>query len=170
MKYYIRSGKLYAAGASDPAPCLCSIVSPFCASVKSVADREGRLLLKTSVSQEKAETYPQAKTYLMESPSGEVLARGKLLYADGENPQCLGRLPRVDRVTLRAGGRPYTLRMRNSQYYVLSSEESRAMEIVHNQSAGGWNVETTEEFPPGMVMGLFIFSRYLDKENEFVIV
>ncbi len=189
MKYYIRSGKLYTSGSPGSSACLCSIAGPFFTAAKSVEGEKGELILRTSIVHDRTRKYPEAKSYQMEAPDGSVLAEGHLLYAEGEHPQCLGRLPRVDRVALTAGSRPYTLWMRNSQYYVLSAEEppaeklpaeasppsrqsssSRAMEIIHNQDAGGWNVEASESFSPGMIMGVFIFSRYLDKENEFVIV
>ena len=35
-------------------------------------------------------------------------------------------------------GTIYTLKMQNSQNYVLSAGDRRVLEIVHNQEAGGW--------------------------------
>ena len=129
MKYYIRSGKLYTSGSPGSSACLCSIAGPFFTAAKSVEGEKGELILRTSIVHDRTRKYPEAKSYQMEAPDGSVLAEGHLLYAEGEHPQCLGRLPRVDRVALTAGSRPYTLWMRNSQYYVLSAEEPPAEKL-----------------------------------------
>ena len=103
MKYYIRSGKLYTSGSPGSSACLCSIAGPFFTAAKSVEGEKGELILRTSIVHDRTRKYPEAKSYQMEAPDGSVLAEGHLLYAEGEHPQCLGRLPRVDRVALTAG-------------------------------------------------------------------
>ncbi len=50
----------------------------------------------------------------------------------------------------------------------MDEESWVAARLVHNISGGGWNVEADPVFSPFILMGLFIFCRYLDRENEFV--
>ena len=170
MKYYIRSGKLYAADNSRTSPSLCSIVSPFYSPEKTVAGQDGAVLFTTDLAQDKSRKYPEGRSYLIKSPEGAIKGRGYLQYADGQSSQSVCRMPRINRVAMDVKGTIYTLKMQNSQNYVLSAGDRRVLEIVHNQEAGGWNVESAEEVSPDFIMVFYIFSRYLDKENEFIVV
>ena len=41
---------------------------------------------------------------------------------------------------------------------------------MHRGIAGGWTLEDNCGFSPEMLCGIFIFCRYIEQENEFMIV
>ena len=61
--------------------------------------------------------------------------------------------------------------MRNAQNFIVKDGDGNTvMEIIHNGYAGGWSVDSNEKFSPAIILGIFIFTRYLDKENELYII
>ena len=42
--------------------------------------------------------------------------------------------------------------------------------IMHRGLCGGWSIDADEAFSPGILCGLFAFCRYMEHENEFMIV
>ena len=61
--------------------------------------------------------------------------------------------------------------MENVQNYVLTDAQGRcAVRIIHRGMSGGWKLDVSQPLSPSLLCGLFIFCRYLEKENEFVVV
>lgn len=88
--------------------------------------------------------------------------------ADGW-PLC--RLPRADRAMLALGSALYTLIMQNTQNYVLqNAADAVVARIVHRGVTGGWDIDAPSTMSAGLVCGLYVFSRYLERENEFLTV
>ena len=72
-------------------------------------------------------------------------------------------MPRVDHANIVVNGEEYLLTMHNSQNYsLLNTCNSEVLRIMHKGIAGGWIVED--------ICGIFIFCRYIEQENEFLIV
>ncbi|MBQ4552448.1 MAG: hypothetical protein IJA59_05820 [Clostridia bacterium] len=68
-------------------------------------------------------------------------------------------------------GEEYLLTMHNSQNYSLTNNgNSEVLCIKHKGIAGGWTVEDICGFAPEIICGIFIFCRYIEQENEFLIV
>lgn len=42
--------------------------------------------------------------------------------------------------------------------------------IVHRGVTGGWDIDAPAAMSAGLVCGLYVFSRYLERENEFLTV
>lgn len=68
-------------------------------------------------------------------------------------------------------GHPCRLIMENSQNYVLVNENGRNLvRIIRLGLTGGWNVSTSGRFRPEMLCGLFALCRYMEQENEMILV
>ena len=82
--------------------------------------------------------------------------------ADGW-PLC--RLPRADRAMLALGSALYTLIMQNTQNYVLQNAAGAVVaSIVHRGVSGGWDLDAPAAMSAELVCGLYVFSRYLERE------
>ena len=69
------------------------------------------------------------------------------------------------------GGGEYTLCMENEQnYIVLDDSNTEVIRIVHKGITGGWKIENGRDFSPEVLCGVFIFCRYIEQENEFLMV
>ena len=68
-------------------------------------------------------------------------------------------------------GEEYLLTMHNSQNYsLINNANSEVLRIMHNGISKGWIVEDTCGFLPEIICGIFIFCRYIEQENEFLVV
>lgn len=65
----------------------------------------------------------------------------------------------------------YVLTMHNSQNYsLMDTNDLEVLCIMHKGIAGGWMVESNCGFAPEIICGIFTFCRYIEQENEFLIV
>ena len=176
MKYRLKSGVLYGQNGEQP---LVRIKGAFQGSEKEILAPDNHLLYRIDVRQLQTASVPsgsvQKKEYVMYTEEGNEYTVAKPDYADGDNPADVGwpicRMPRVDHATLSFEGISYTLVMENEQNYTLvDTMHHQVVQILHCGLAGGWNIEAPEEFPVVFLCGLFIFCRYIEKENEFVVV
>ena len=115
------------------------------------------------------------REYVMLDPDGAEIARGKPDYAQGEDPAVTGWpicwMPRVDHADVTIQGKSYALIMHNSQNYALTDPTGyTVVQIMHRGLCGGWNIEADGRFSPGILCGLFAFCRYMEHENELMIV
>lgn len=173
MIYYLTAGVLCAADETQP---LARIRGCLCGAEKQVFDRENSLLLRTDIRL----LYPDAqavptKEYVMYSPDGSELAVARPRCSTGDDPSAASwpvcRMPRADEAVLTMEGREYTLVMENVQNYVLTDAQGRcAVRIIHRGMTGGWKLDVSQPLSPPLLCGLFIFCRYLEKENEFVVI
>lgn len=114
------------------------------------------------------------REYFFGNP-GNTMMTGQPGYAEGEDPLPAGwpvcRLPRVDHAQIRIGGNEYHLAMHNSQNYTLQDENGYViLRIIHRGLIGGWLFHDDHGFAPEILCGLFAFCRYIEQENEFLIV
>ena len=96
-------------------------------------------------------------------------------YAKGENPDEVGwpavRVPRVDHAEIYIEEKKYILEMHNSQSYsLLDCTGETVLRIMHRGICGGWNLITDYKFMPEIICGLFLFCRYIEQENELLII
>ena len=98
----------------------------------------------------------------------ENMYDGQVRYS----PMCNGRGGIVDDVLIyKVNGEEYLLTMHNSQNYsLINAHNSEVLRIMHKGIAGGWAVEDICGFVPEIICGIFIFCRYIEQENEFLIV
>lgn len=115
------------------------------------------------------------RSYRLKDSSGEVLLNAQPGYAREDDPKIAGwpinRLPKVDHAHLSMMGIPYLLVMHSDQSYSLqNSDGADILQIKHRGISGGWTLSTAEKFSPQVLCALFIFCRYIERENEFIIV
>lgn len=115
------------------------------------------------------------RVYTLKDIAGTILAEAHPCYARDENPDIVGwpvyRVPKVDHAELLMKEKAYSLVMYNSRNYSLYEKDgSIVLQIVHRGISGGWILDAAYDFSAQILCGLFIFCRYLEQENEFIIV
>lgn len=176
MQYMIKAGVLYK---SDSRASLAKIKSVLIGSLKMIHKMTGELLLEISIrylDESKANTGDvRNREYILTDSEGRLLGYARPGYADGDDPEVVSwpicRMPRVDHAHVSVGGIEYVLTMHNSQNYSLTdTNNSEVLRIMHKGIAGGWSLEDSYGFTPEILCGIFTFCRYIEQENEFVIV
>lgn len=171
MKYYIHFGKLYAMKENSQGACLCYLKKPMYSLNKVIVSSDGNVITKTEVIQMNRSKRLENRRYLLKDAEDHVRAEGQLRYAEGADQWPVCHAPRVDSVLLRMGDSKYVLKMLNSQNFTMTDMDgNRVMGIIHDGVNGGWLVNDNGTFNSCDIMGVFIFCRYLDKENEFMVV
>ena len=100
---------------------------------------------------------------------------GRPGYADGEDPLVTGwpvcRLPRVDHARIMIGNEEYVLTMHNPRNYSMKDRNGCVvLQLLHRGLSGGWQMRDDRGFAIELLCGIFAFCRYLEQENEFLIV
>lgn len=146
---------------------------------KKILDAGGRVVLYTEILDLEAPAGERGnvhyRQYVMLDGNGEECAAARPGYAQGEDPSVAGwplcRMPRADHAWLSIGGNGYLLAMKDSQEYSLSGKDGEILvRVAHRGLCGGWAIEAASVFRPEMVCGIFIFCRYIEQENEFLVV
>lgn len=176
MKYIMKSGGLYTEQPSAP---LARIKSNLVGPVKKIYLREDMPVMKTDICNnadtEKSRGDVRNRIYTLTNRDGHKIAEAYPDYADGEDPNVMGwpicRLPRVDHARIIIHDSNYMLTMHNSQNYsLLDKNNYEVLRIMHRGIAGGWVLDDQNGFTPEVLCGLFIFCRYVEQENELLIV
>ena len=115
------------------------------------------------------------RIFTLNNNNGEVLMEAHPCYAKDDDPDIVGwpicRTPKIDHADLSIGDIWYLLVMHNNQNYSLKDKIGTIiLQIMHKGISGGWTIDTTEKFPAQVLCGLFIFCRYIEQENEFIVV
>ena len=174
MKYIMKAGTLYKQGEA-----LAQIKGSLTGAEKKVFSMNGALLLQTDIRIIKSPGSEAGnirfRQYIMRDAKGEKYAVANPDYAKEANPAVVGwpicRMPKVDHAQILMGGVMYRLIMRNSQnYWMEKCAGERVIQIFHRGLIGGWDMETIGGFRPETICGIFIFCRYIERENEFLIV
>lgn len=116
----------------------------------------------------------EGKEYRMFDPEGNKCLCAHPHYAAEDDPEVNGwpinRLPRIDTLEVDMK-RHYILTMYNPSNYALKDDRgNEVLKFMHRGLIGGWTVEDEAGFTPEILCALFTFSRYLEHENEFVVV
>ena len=176
MNYVLKAGVLY-----EPQhwQIVARLKSGFIGSEKKVLSADGTLLLSTSiqnpdVSSGEMNTMPFRK-YIMRDDADNVCASARPVYAEGDDPTKVGwpicRMPKVDRAELFLDGQKYTVTMHSFQSYTVKEASGKTVvRVLHKGLAGGWEIEAKDAFEPQIICGIFSFCRYIEQENEFLIV
>ena len=115
------------------------------------------------------------REYILTGNGKQIICSARPGYADGDDPNIVGwpicRMPRVDHASIVMNGEEYLLTMHNSQNYSLKdTNHTEVLRIMHKGIAGGWDVEDICDITPEIICGIFVFCRYIEQENEFLIV
>lgn len=106
---------------------------------------------------------------------GKTRMTGRPGYADGEDPLVTGwpvcRLPRVDHARIMIGNEEYVLTMHNPRNYSMKDRNGCViLQLLHRGLSGGWQMRDDRGFAIELLCGIFAFCRYIEQENEFLIV
>ncbi len=176
MKYLLKSGTLYEER-EDKA--LFKIKSKLWSTDKLIVLPDDTPILKVLICtldpSEDKHVNVRLRKYIMLDSGGTLIAEGHPDYAEGQNPDMVGwpicRMPHVDHASVQIDGKTFLLTMHNSQNYSLKDQNGKTvLQILHRGLIGGWLLETDFPFQAQILSGLFIFCRFIEQENEFLIV
>ncbi len=174
MMYTMKAGELYLNGKA-----VARIKGNLAGPEKLIQSPDGGLLLQTGIrtleAPEERRGDVRFRRYVLLDKAGRELATAGPGYADGEEPEPgewpVCRLPKVDHADVRMDGVDYRLTMRSSQCYVLEKAPGAiVLQVRHKGLTGGWDIETGGDLSPEQICAIFVFCRYTEQENEFLIV
>lgn len=178
--YILKSGCLYStkdSGAMDAV--LARIHTPLCGPQKHILSPNGTLLSYTEIWQASHAPWQlnaaYNREYVLLSKAGAQLASAQPQYARQEDPQShgwpLNHTPRVETAQAEIAGSRYLLAMKSGQEYLICGDnQTPFLHIQHRGIAGGWDLQSAQPLDPQLICGLFLFCRYLERENEFITV
>ena len=107
--------------------------------------------------------------------AGREIAAAVPDYAPAEEPESAGwplsRMPRADRARMMWRGQAYSLTMRSPcRYLLLDGFGQEAACIARRGLAGTWQIDARDVFPPALLCAVFVFCRWLEKENELPMI
>lgn len=175
MQYTIKSGVLY----NETQTALAKIKSALLGPQRKIFSITNETLLTADIrylDESKASSGDvRNREYILTNTKNQLIGSAHPGYAEGDDPNVVGwpicRMPRVDHADLVMNGKEFLLTMHNSQNYSLMDiGSSEVLRIMHKGIAGGWSVEDCYGFAPEILCSIFIFCRYIEQENEFLIV
>ena len=174
MKYIMKSGILYR---NDKVAA--RLKGSFSGPEKKIYSEDEKMIMHTeirnlNVPSNETRTLRYRKYVILDECEREYITATPD-YANGEDPSVAGwpicRLPRVDHAQVIMNDKEYILIMQNSQNYILKEISGEiAIQIFHRGLQGGWNIEATDVFAPPVICGIFAFCKYIEQENEFLIL
>lgn len=176
MRYIMKSGML---SSPENGTILAQIKRDFWGARKTILLPAGDTSYQTDISAADAPEERRGdvrfRIYTLKDNDNKVWMEGRPGYAKEDDPDVVGwslcRAPKVDHADILLHGAAYVLVMNNSQNYSLQDQTGTAvLQIMHKGIAGGWTIQSSEAFPPQVLCGLFLFCRYLEQENEFIVV
>lgn len=175
MDYCLKAGMLYAAGQEEP---LASIRAVLGAQTRKIFAPDGGLLAHTEVrlrsKLDGTEQGVEKKEYVLYDCGEKECAVARPAYCEQDAPSVAGwpvcRTPRADCAHWMADGKTGVLKMRDSEHYSLQTEEGISVQLTHRGLRGGWDVKASEGLSAVFLCAVFLFCRYLERENEFPMV
>ena len=175
MQYTIKSGVLY----NETQTALANIKSALLGPQRKIFSITNETLLTADIrylDESKASSGDvRNREYILTDTKNQLIGSAHPGYAEGDDPNVVGwpicRMPRVDHADLVMNGKEFLLTMHNSQNYsLMDTNDLEVLCIMHKGIAGGWMVESNCGFAPEIICGIFTFCRYIEQENEFLIV
>ena len=175
MQYTIKSGVLY----NETQTALAKIKSALLGPQRKIFSITNETLLTADIrylDESKASSGDvRNREYILTNTKNQLIGSAHPGYAEGDDPNVVGwpicRMPRVDHADLVMNGKEFLLTMHNSQNYsLMDTNDLEVLCIMHKGIAGGWMVESNCGFAPEIICGIFTFCRYIEQENEFLIV
>ena len=176
MEYHMRAGVLYN-GTGDRS--LASIRTVFHSQEKKIFGPDGKLLARTTIRQRLglsgAENGVEKREYVLYGQQEEECAVAHPAYCDQDAPERTGwpvcHTPLADHAQLLLKGQKGLLKMCDGAHYTLCGADGRLLlQLTHRGMLGGWDLRGPEGFSAEFLCGLFVFCRYLEKENEMLYV
>lgn len=176
MQYLLKSGMLIQKG---HCAVLAQLKRSFKGTCKKICNEAGEVVLEASIGciDDKRTSAGDVRNheYRLTDERCNIVASAYPEYAQGEEPEVQGwpicRMPRVDHARVRIRDCEYLLTLHSGQQYRMNQFSNvEVLRITHQGLTGGWLLEDFVGFPPSVLCGLFVFCRYIEQENEFLIV
>lgn len=169
MRYIMKSGFL-----SEEGKILAEIKIPFSGNLKTVFLPDNGKSYEISVSDPSGMGDVRYKSYALTGSDAKVIVEGRPGYASEDDLDTIGwpayRLPKTDHADIKIGSEKYVLTMHNSlNYSMKNSQGNTVLQVMHTEISGGWTIDAPDNFSPEIITGLFIFCRYIEQENEFIV-
>jgi hypothetical protein len=165
MKYLIKAGKLYQIDNERPSAKLACLKMPYYPTKKTILSPDGRIKLYADIKTCECDGQSRQQVYILSDPLNQTILSGS--PALSKNSPLPNGFP-VNQIRFTMEHKIYDLLMKSSEEYCIMDENSWVTARLLHSIKGGWFVEADLLFSPFILMGLFIFCRYLDKENEFI--
>ncbi|WP_337575608.1 hypothetical protein [Fournierella sp.] len=169
MEYLMKGGVLYR-GETEPVG---KIGGWLCGNRYTI--RQGTMEYQVRVQPlEQPEECCSGREYFLRGKGGQLM-RAVPCYRRGQEPEQAGwplnRTPEVDRAELTWRKKAYSLEMVSCENYLMKNQKGEvALCVMHRGIAGGWRIECGPEFEPWAICAIFVFCRYLEQENQMVVV
>ena len=171
MTYILKSGALRPVGYDNT---LAKIKSDFRGQRKNIYLPDGILSLCTDIIRiANAEDGINYTQYIMYTPQGEQISSGwsRCPGCKETASDVLSNTSKVNHIFVVMNNVDYVLNRVSRQLYELCDDYGKViMKIKHRGIQGGWYIETFSPFKPDIICGIFCFCRYLEQENEFMII
>lgn len=176
MRYMMKAGILTV---QESGKKLAQMKSAFLGANKTISLSDGGAQFQTDIhimdAPPKKSRDVRCRIYTLRNDRGKVLMEAHPGYAKDDDPDAVGWpicwAPKVDHADLLIDGTAYLLVMHNTQNYSLKDQSGASvLQIMHQGISGGWIIETSEPFGAQVLCGLFLFCRYIEQENEFIVV
>lgn len=117
----------------------------------------------------------RCRIYTLKTNAGDVLMTASPNYSYGYDPDVDGwpicHAPQVDHAYVEIKGRTHLLTMHNRRNYTLATENGTIWaRIYKNTFSVKWTISISNRLSPELICGLYIFCRYLERENEFIVI
>ena len=176
MQYLIKAGVLYQ---DESQIALAKIKSAPLGPQRRIHGMEGETLLTADIrcldAAKAGSGDVRNREYILTDSENRLIGSARPGYADGDEPDVAGwpicRMPRVDHAHVWVRETEYVLTMHDGRNYSLrDADRAEALRVMHRGVAGGWALEARCGFRPEIICGIFVFCRYIEQENEFLIV
>lgn len=170
MKYYLVLGTMYSDNDNTK---LIHIKSSFFSSKKQIIASDGTLQLQTNI----LNFVPDVRSheYVLTDMHENRIAIATPDYAKQENPDThkypINRAPLVDHAKLLICNKEFNLvRMCVNCYEVYDLSSQAVVKIYRSKATWKWLIDAEAEFVPAVLCGIFVFCKYLEKENELIVI
>ena len=176
MKYILKSGLLM----NEKEEKILAQIKPILIGWnKEIFSTDGTMLLNTTVETDvslaRINGDVRSRKYIMYDNAGKELAFAHPYYDDRNNPDIKGwpacYIPKVNLAKIQYMDMEYILTRHDNTYYTFITKENKiAITIKHRGINGGWTIEANDKLTPQIICGFFIFCKYLERENEFILI
>ena len=176
MKYILKSGNLFMENSDQP---LAKIKSMLIGPNKMIYSDNDELIMETTICESgiliEKHCDVRSRKYVLTDLDGNEVASAYPNYDEKNDPNIVGwpicHVPHVNRAKVIWKNNEYELIRKDSQNYQLEDEtQSHMLEIKHRGLIGGWEIHATDSFSHQIICGLFIFCKYIEQENEFMLI
>lgn len=175
MLYIMKSGYLFSAKENKPVAQIKNALWSQEKTIQLLGQNASFKVTAESTSPAERRGDVRQKRYFLYGQMDSPLLTGQPAYTAQDDPDVVGwpicRLPKADHAIIQMESETYHLNMINNQYYAMQDQNGyEVLQILHRGITGGWEIQADAQFAPEVISAIFLFSHYLEQENEFLVV